>query len=117
MRFIISVSLCLLLAAFSLAQDINIIPRPVEIKRPATPGSYVITPSTTIVPEGSGMENTVNFLNDYLQRFYGYRLKTAKTGTHKNAIVLNYERMDHPIAGAYILNIGKEGIYIAGDNE
>ncbi|HEY4151001.1 MAG TPA: family 20 glycosylhydrolase [Chitinophagaceae bacterium] len=118
MRSLVVVSLTLLLAGSAHAQDINIIPRPVEVKKPATPGTFVISPATTIVLEGSGMENTVDFLNDYLSRFYGYKLKITKSeGPHKNAIVLNYERMDHPIAGAYTLNITKEEVYIAGDNE
>ncbi len=118
MRSLVVVSFTLLLATSALAQDINIIPRPVQVTKPATPGSFVISPSTTIVLEGSGMENTVDFLNDYLSRFYGYKLKISKSeGPHKNAIVLNYERMDHPIAGAYRLNITKEEVYIAGDNE
>ena len=35
----------------------------------------------------------------------------------ENMIVLNYERMDKPIAGAYKMDINKNEIYIAGDNE
>src|SRR6266700_622843 len=106
MRYLPGLYFCLfLIICITRAQDINIIPRPIQVKKTVTPGNFVISPSTSIVLEGSGMENTVGFLNDYLQQFYGYKLKIAKAGPHKNAIVFNYERMDHPIAGAYTMNI------------
>jgi len=30
--------------------------------------------------------------------------------------VLNYDRLDHSIAGAYHMTINKQGVYIGGDN-
>jgi hexosaminidase len=99
------------------AQEINIIPQPVSVKQPKIAGSFAVTPATTIVLEGSGLENSVDFFNDYLQQFYHFKLKTAKSSTSKNVIVLNYERMDNKLAGAYTLKADNKGVYIAGDNE
>jgi hexosaminidase len=99
------------------AQDISIIPQPAEITPAKAAGQFAITSKTQIVLEGTGLENSANFLNDYLQKFYGFKLQIAKGGKPASAIRLNYERMDHPIPGAYTLEVGKEGVYIAGDNE
>jgi len=96
--------------------EINIVPVPAEIK--ITEGSkFTITKSTVIVLEGSGLENTARFFNNYLQQAYGIKLKISKKEVEKNSIVLNYERADKPIAGAYTLAINNKGVYIAGDNE
>jgi hexosaminidase len=106
------------MAVISFAQTgINIIPQPAEIKQPKIAASFNITPATQIVLEGSGLENSANFFNDYLQRFYNFKLKIVKKASSKNAITLNFERMDKPIAGAYTLTADAKGVYIAGDNE
>jgi len=106
------------IALFGQAQNsINIIPQPVEMNQPKLAASFNITPATEILLEGSGLENSVNFLNDYLQRFYHFKLKTVKKTVSKNVIALNYERMDNGVAGAYTLTANGKGIYIAGDNE
>ncbi|MEO5683163.1 MAG: beta-N-acetylhexosaminidase [Chitinophagaceae bacterium] len=101
----------------SSAQGIQIIPQPAEMKQPKIMASFNITPATQIVLEGSGLENSANFLNDYLQRFYNYKLKIAKKSSSANVIVLNYEKMEYAIAGAYTLTTNNKGVYIAGDNE
>ena len=98
------------------AQELTIVPQPAEINWPQTSGTNTITSNTPIVLAGSGLENSAHFLNDYLQRFYGFKLNIIKGSNFKNAIVLNYERMDHEIPGAYIVNSYNGGIYIAGDN-
>ena len=115
MRILLLLASCFIGIAVC-AQDINIVPRPASTTLPATPGQFTLSPSTTIVLEGSGMENSVAILNDYLSRFYGFKLKTAKKRPNKNVIALNYERLDNPLPGAYVFNIDKEGVYIAGDN-
>lgn len=99
------------------AQQINIIPKPQSVKQPKIAGSFSITPSTLIISEGSNLDNAANFLNDYLLKNYALELKIVPNSTGKNVIRLNFERMDHTIAGAYKMNIDKNGIYIAGDNE
>ncbi len=100
---------------FLAAQEISIVPRPVSLT-PGT-GTFIINADTKIVLEGSGVDHSVSFLNDYLQKFYGLTLKTTQKTTGTNTIVLNFERMDNKIAGAYQLRVDGNGVYIAGDNE
>ena len=99
----------------SAQNNINITPMPAEVK--PGKGNFVLNRNTIIVLEGSHLEKTASLFNAYLQSAYGYKLKTVKGFRGANAIRLNFERLDYPIAGAYILNVDKNGIYIAGDNE
>ena len=96
--------------------QVNIIPQPVSVKQPKMAGNFTITPSTKIVLEGSNLENSANFLNDYLQEFYNLKLEITKTATGKNSIVLNYDRLDLG-TGAYNLSVNHKETYIGGDNE
>jgi hexosaminidase len=107
--------LALLLTLFAGAQEISIIPRPSKME--AGTGNFTITNTTKIILAGSGMEKSARFLNDYLQKFYGFHLQVQKKGSSQNNIVLNFERIDNPVPGAYRLNVKKDGVYIAGDNE
>ncbi len=98
------------------AQNIfNIVPVPAEIK--PGKGSFILDQTSTIVLEGTGLQNSVSYLNDYLQKYYGFTLTTGKHTKGTTSIVLNYERLDNPIPGAYTMNINDKEIYIAGDNE
>lgn len=107
----------LLFFVYSAEAQVNIIPEPASVKMPKTMGNFSLNASTKIVLEGSGMDNSVSFFNDYLKQFYGFSLQTTSTASGNNNIVLNYERMDDSIPGAYHLAVDKKGIYIAGDNE
>jgi hexosaminidase len=95
------------------AQDIDIIPRPTKIETKS--GSFTITPTTSIVLAESGLEKSAQFLNDYLQKFYGFKLPVIKnTSAHKNNIVLDIEQIDHPIPGSYAMVVSANGIEIGG---
>lgn len=110
-------AIALLLFSFlqpCLAQDISIIPLPSKIT--TEKGSFIINNKTQIVLAGSGLEESANFLNDYLHQFFGMQLKVVKKAENKNNIVLNYDRIDHPIAGAYHMHVNKDAIFISGDN-
>jgi hexosaminidase len=106
----------LLFAAFAGAQEVNIIPKPTRAE--TQPGSFVITPTTSIVLSETGLERSAQFLNDYMQHFYGFRLPVIKNGrsqkNNKNNIVLDIEQIDHPIPGAYAMIITPNGIEIGG---
>lgn len=106
-------ALFLLFALISHGQ-VSIVPRPAFVKQGS--GKITITPATQIVLEGSQLENSANFLNDYLRKNYQLTLKVVSQASGKNVIRLNYERMDSTIAGAYELVADKNGISIAGDN-
>src|SRR6188474_2242688 len=98
------------------AQELNIIPQPVSVKQPRIAAKFTISPATQIVLEGSNLQHSANFFNDYLQQFYLFKLKVVKKATNNNVIRLNFERLDKPIPGAYLMTINNKGVYIAGDN-
>ena len=106
----------LFIASFIVAnsQDVSIIPQPVKMV--VVKGNFTINTKTQILLAGSGLEKSAAFLNDFLQQFYGFKLKVISKGDFKNKIVLNYEKMEYPIAGAYQMHVNNEGVYIAGDN-
>jgi hexosaminidase len=106
---------CFVSACLLQGQEPSVIPRPVSLV--VGKGFFFISPSTKIKTEGSGLNHSVDFLNDYLQRYYGFTLGQANQKTPDNIIVLNYERMDHPIPGSYRLDVTDKNIYIAGENE
>jgi len=108
-------SLLFVLFGYSAMAQINIVPMPVALK-PGN-GIFKIDKSTTIVLEGSGLEKIAAFLNAYLQKNYGFDLPVTRTAVKGNSILLNYERMDYPLPGAYSMDISGHQIYIAGDNE
>jgi hexosaminidase len=96
------------------AQEVNIIPQPAAMT--VGKGSFTITPKTKIVFAGSGLENAADFLNAYLKQFYGFTLQTSTDGKYDHNIVLNYDKMEYPIPGAYNMDVTKKHVYIGGDN-
>jgi len=116
MRTTISL-LGLLLMCSVIRAQVSIIPQPVSVKQPRINAKFSITPATVIVLEGSNLQKTAALLNDYLQQFYLFKLKVVDKSASANAIRLNYERLDKPIEGAYVLTVNNKGAYIAGDNE
>ena len=95
----------------------SITPTPADLRMPAKAGKLTINKSTRLVLIGSGLEKTAVFFNEYLQQFYGFKLMVAKKETANNQVVLNYERLDNELPGAYTMEVNGKGIYIAGDNE
>lgn len=96
--------------------QVNIIPQPAELKMPESAGAFKITAKTPIILEGSGLENSARFLNDYLKQVYGFTLPVVKKAGAKPGIRLNFDRLDHPIPGAYNMEVNAKGVYIGGDN-
>ena len=63
------------LGSFSLrAQEISIIPKPVKTEWGK--GSFNLNKETTILTNSIFERNSANFLNNYIEQFYGFRLKT-----------------------------------------
>jgi len=82
-------SLLAILISFTLAaQEISIIPQPADIRK--NPGNFTLNRSTVIVIAKKEDERSANFLNDYLQKYYGFRLKITRAKAPKsNYIVLS----------------------------
>jgi hexosaminidase len=109
--------LFLLTPFFALSQP-TIIPEPTEVIQKIGPLPFVITPTTEIVLLGSGLDNTANFFNDYLQKFYGFKLAVKKSeSVARYSISLNFEKIEHEHPGAYHMIVDQNQISIGGDNE
>lgn len=109
---------CFLTATLCFAQQqtLSFIPAPAkaEIKK----GTFTISSSTKIILEGSNLEKSAAFLSNYLHKFYGIQLSTAtESKKMKDVIVLNFDRLDNSIPGAYEMRVDKNKVYIGGDNE
>ena len=108
-------AVCLLLAGRLFAQSpVAIIPEPVKLT--TGEGSFTLTPSTVIV-SNSGEEKSVRFFNDYLQKFYGFKLKEAKKASS------NYIQLTTPNfvkapdnAERYTMEVAQNKISIQGDS-
>ncbi|MEQ1799972.1 MAG: beta-N-acetylhexosaminidase [Lacibacter sp.] len=100
-------------AASIKAQEVNIIPKPkmLELKK----GSFTITPATVIVLGDDGENATASFLNQHLQSFYGFQLKTVKSST-KNFIRFSTKKFIAPgTEGKYDLTVTSKGVTVSGD--
>src|ERR1700759_3885309 len=93
----------LLLCGFTSVAQINIIPQPVSVKYNGANGKFSLGPDTRLVMEGSGLENSMDFFNSYLKTYYGFALETDSVSSGNNNLVMNFERMDDSIPGAYRL--------------
>ncbi|MBI1780433.1 MAG: hypothetical protein HYR66_03580, partial [Sphingobacteriales bacterium] len=69
-------SLLLILSLYTNAQELSIIPKPVESS--VQKGKFTINAATVIVVTDEGLKPSVDFLNSYLKTYYGFSLKTAK---------------------------------------
>lgn len=97
------------------AQPISIVPEPAEMIMPRIAAKFIVNRSTKIYLEGSGLEKSASFLNEYLKKIYGFQCAIVKgSGT---GITLNYEKLGYKYAGAYNMQVNNKGVYIAGDNE
>ena len=109
----------LLLFSFSslMAQKINIVPMPAEMKMPKIAATFPLTSKTTIVLKGTGLENSAAFLNDYLKKYYGFNLNIANDDKGKDAIVLSVQPGESAIAEAYQMTVNNSGVNIKGSDE
>ena len=58
------------------AQEPSIIPKPVQTSW--QPGSFIISSKTVLVLSNENEKHSADFLNEYLQQFYGFTLKIGK---------------------------------------
>ncbi|GAA4304932.1 hypothetical protein GCM10023143_09740 [Compostibacter hankyongensis] len=100
---------------------VSIIPAPVKVEKQA--GHFTINPSTMLVMSGTGLEKSIRFFNAYLQKYYGFQLQVkdlSKNGEDipaSNVVVLNYEKIEYKIPGAYNMEVTGDKVNINGDNE
>lgn len=110
---ILSVLFFFLVVNCSLAQQVNIIPKPLSLK--SSTGNYELTVATKIVSDHYGRKSA-EFLQDYLAKYYGVRLKSANKVSER-VIEL---RIDAQLASNqshhYVLTINENGILIKANS-
>ena len=95
------------------AQEPQIIPKPVKCQ--SGTGNFVINKNTVlVVPESAGIKSA-RFFNDYLSRFYGFRLNQGKQ-PHSNFILLYSKPTGKSQKGGYELQISPNSVKINGDS-
>ncbi|MCW3091052.1 MAG: beta-N-acetylhexosaminidase [Ferruginibacter sp.] len=106
------VACCLSLAMITTAQTISIVPKPAFAELRS--GSFTISPSIKLLSSGDELKRSSSFFNDYLQKMYGFQLKTGNQTGAGNAIVLKMGKVKSSIKGGYEMRIEKNKIQITG---
>ncbi|HYE56371.1 MAG TPA: beta-N-acetylhexosaminidase, partial [Chitinophagaceae bacterium] len=106
-------SLLLLCCTLAVNAQFNIVPQPIKLT-PGT-GNFRLSAQTTLIVNDEGEQSSASFLNDYLERFYGFRLNTTKEAT-SNYIRLATRRFIQPgTEGKYSMEVKPTSINIEGD--
>lgn len=98
--------------------EVSIIPKPVSLEQNS--GAFIITPETPIILLGDSLKNSADFLNRYLNKYYGFTLDvqegTAADTAASDAIILGNHSMDKAVAGAYTLHSDQKRVRIMGQD-
>lgn len=109
-----AISLLTILCCFMAANaQTNIIPKPAELT--TQQGSFLINAKTKLVVKDPTVQHSANFLNEFLQDIYGFKLAIAKT-TSANSIELGVTKTADAKQGAYQFQSSKNGVKINGAN-
>ena len=104
----------LLCSTLSFAQEVNIIPQPVEMVR--NTGNFVINSQTSLVVAHKEDNATAAFLNGYLSNYYGFKLPVVKVAA-KNSIKLISQHNIQGLKGeGYTFKSDKNGVEINGNS-
>lgn len=104
------------LRIFSQEQPSNlpIIPYPKECK--ILSGNFVLTPETKIVAPLSLLQNEIDWLNDYLNKYYGFSLqRTDKIPDNSNYIQFQFPDWEAGLKENYHLSINEKHITILAE--
>jgi hexosaminidase len=113
MRIWLTISL-LTVCSFLRAQEVNIIPKPVEMK--INKGIYYIT-NKTVIAFDNETQNAAFFLKNYLENNYNLSLRTTMHNRESfPAIYLKYTG-DRNTSNSYNLEIDKDKVFLMGDKE
>lgn len=111
----LAIALLILFPCCLTAQKLNIIPAPVSEK--INPGNFSFSPKTKIILNDSGEKATADFFNDYLQRFYGFKLEISKDAKEDYIRFNTLRFIQKPEnEGHYALNITPQSISVEGDS-
>ena len=74
--FVVCMALCSI-QAFTQISPLTIIPVPVKME--VTGNRFTLSPATVLLVKDKGHASSAAFLNDYLQKFYGFSLKKVSS--------------------------------------
>ena len=104
--------ICSLSISQIIAQGINIIPQPVEVK--PGKGNFTINSTTVLLVRNGVDNNTADFYNTYLKKFYGFSLKKQKSATKNYIEFTTLQTLLPGKEGAYTLSVGASSVKIMG---
>ncbi|MEJ5994231.1 beta-N-acetylhexosaminidase [Pedobacter sp. Du54] len=96
------------------AQEISIIPQPFALIQHAEQSPYLINEKSKITINSNLLKPSVNFLNDYLQKYFQFQLKTAYVSEKANTINLILDSTLANKKGTYKMEIDFKGISVTG---
>lgn len=97
----------------AVAQDVSIIPQPVNIEKGK--GEFTITKETVITASNDDDRRAARFLNEYLQSVFGFSLDIDRKEGKNYIRLITRQFIKAPSNDAYILQVGKGGVTIEGD--
>src|ERR1700752_821753 len=113
-RFFVILFACILLRGNSQEQTnavLPIIPKPTECV--IQKGNFVITSSTKIVAPFSTLQNEIEWLNEYLNKYYGFTLQRVSTiPQDNNYISFEFPDWEAKSPESYFLSISEKNISI-----
>lgn len=104
----------ILFSAYSFAQQVSIIPQPVQVI--TTAGSFIITFATTLVVTNKTDNATAAFFNNYLLEHYGFKLIILKNATKNSIQISSLNTVAGLKAEGYSLKSDSEGVLIKGNS-
>jgi len=110
--FLLSLLLC---SVISFAQEVKIIPQPVEFTTNA--GSFIISPKTSLVVSSKIDEASASFLNLYLSNYYGFKLPIVKKATKDYIKFNSLKNIKGLKAEGYSLKSDSKGVLIEGNSD
>lgn len=93
-----------------------IIPAPSEID--LKEGRFVFSPWTEIEMRDSSLWNDISWFNDYIEKYYGYKLKVVnKAGDSSRCLVFTYPDFEAGFGENYFLEISPEKITVTAEGK
>src|SRR4051812_42362270 len=97
------------LSSLTVYSQVDIVPRPVEVRLSHSGHKFTITKATRLVINDPSLQKSVAFFKDYMQRFYHLPLSSL-VGTAKGDVIsLQLERSGPQALGGYVLETSEKG--------
>lgn len=118
MKELVTVIFAISFLLFAKAQTPAIIPQPVHVKQHLTEASFQLNEKTTIYLNNPALRHIADFLNDYLQKQYGFTLAITSDSTalSGDGLHLAADSVIFKDLKGYQLTSSKQEVYIRAAN-